>query len=431
VSKGRRPESGPRFGFDRLLARLPPSVNRALGIALTARLAQFVEAFLAVLLISENGASTATVAVVLLAQQAGSTLGAPLAGEMLDRRGAREGIVGGLFLGSAAAIGLAVLEAPWALVALAAIYGLATSAWRLAIQAGVAQGLSSAADRAEAGDLRSWAFGSLIWASNAGALVSACAATAGAPLRLVFIVQGALGMVAALMAFSLPRWRADPGPRQRRGPRLNRGLVLVAVGMAPSTILMFQAFSGLAIIFEESDYLVMVMVNAAVLVLAQPVIWAIGSRIRAGEFLGGATAVLGVGLAAAAIYEDVLLSTLAWSFAELVILSLGVAVVAGLAPHGEMGRYQATYQVIQGAVAALAMFAGPLLAAGSRTDFAVACLALGLIGAVALRLISGTLSTALSHPVACPCGAQLCRCDAGHLNCASPTPVIVHQSEPT
>jgi MFS family permease len=409
--------------------RLPVAVNRALAVALTARLAQFIDAFLAVFLVQENGADTIEVALVLFALQGGATLGAGVAGEAIDRRSARQVAAIGLATSGAAAVALAFVRPMPGLAAVALVFGGASSAWRLALQAGVAEGLASSSSVESSGALRTRAFGALIWVSNAGALASGLAALLGLNLRAAFALQGLLCLTAAVMTAALPRRASDPRSGER--PRVDRNLIVVALACAPATFVMFQAFSGLAVVYDEGPYRAMVFINAGVLVFGQPVVRRMADRVGAGNLLAGATLMLGAGVGSAALAQDVVATTVMWSLAELAVISVSAGVVAGLAPHRQMGRYQATFQIIQGLVATLAMFAGPLLAGASEDRFAFLCLALGVLGALGLRASSALLGEAMAQPVACPCGARLCRCDAGHLSCNNPSPVMVHEAAPS
>lgn len=364
-------------------------------------------------------------ALVLLAQQAGATVGSGAAGAMVDRLGSRATASAGLLTSGAAVFALALALTPAALVAAAAVYGLAASGWRLALQAAVSQGLATAGAANASPSLRARAFGQLVWVSNVGAIGSGAAVAAGLPIRWAFAAQGVLLIAAAIVAQTLPRAGRAAHAMRARGA-IERRLWFVAAAFAPATIIMFQAFSGLAVVLDGDEYRTMVLVNAFVLVTASPLLGPLASRFSGGALLSASTFGLGAGIGAAIALGEAIVTTLAWTLAELVVISLAPAVVAGIAPHALVGRHQAAFQVFQGAVAALAMLVGPLVGEASPMALALSIVVLGVGGAAALLATSNTLGAALAQPVACPCGALRCRCDASHRACASPSPVLVH-----
>ena len=134
----------------------------------------------------------------------------------------------------------------------------------------------------------------------------------------------------------------------------------------------------------------------------------------------------GAGIAVAALLADPVFSTVIWSAGEAILISIIPSVVSGIAPHKSAGHYRASFAVVQGAAAALATFAGPLLAAWSVEGFAIAVVGLTVAGVLSLLARGAAVERGLRQPVACPCGALLCSCDAEHIACAVPSPVAVH-----
>lgn len=174
----------------------------------------------------------------------------------------------------------------------------------------------------------------------------------------------------------------------------------------------------------------MVLVNAVVMVLGQPVTAWVARRVAAGPLL----ALAGIGLAAGMVMHaagvPVLLAVPVWTVAELIVIVVPSAVVAGIAPHRRAGLYVGTFQAVQGAVAAAASYAGPVTAAVSPTVFAIACLALAVVGALTLTTARTLVQDGLDQPVDCPCGAVLCRCGGIDMTCAGPAPLILHAAWP-
>ena len=406
-----------------------------LAVVAVARAAQFVEAVLFPLVAVDHGAGTAGAATVLLALAIGTTAGALLGGRAIDRLGTSITAPAGLAVAAAGAATIAVAEQTVLLAAAAALYGLATATWRLALEAATTHGLA-VDDAGDDGDqaLREHAFGAFVWLVNAGALLSAVALAAGLDLRTAVLVQAIGTAIAAAAAAALVPQAAVAAPRSALPARGLAGVParvwLLGLAYAPFTIVMFQAFAGLAEVFEESDYRLMVLVNAVTLVASPLVLWRAVARVPGAVALCAAGALQGAGIAGAALLRDPLVATVAWSAGEATLISLMPAVVTGIAPHQSTGRYRAAFAAVQGAAAAVATFAGPLLAAGSVAAFAAAVVVLTAVGVLAIARCATSIAAGLRHPVACPCGALLCTCDAEHIACATPSPVLVHAARP-
>jgi hypothetical protein len=242
------------------------------------------------------------------------------------------------------------------------------------------------------------------------------------------LMMAAAALVAAAL---LPRRH----PAARTGDSASPGfrdvpahMWVLAIAYAPLTMVMFQAFSGLAQIFDDGDYRTMILVNAVVLVVFPPLLWSIAARVDGVHAIAAAGTVQGVGIAAAAITTDPLLSTIVWSAGEAMLIAIIPAVIAGIAPHAAAGHYRAAFATVQGAAAAVATFGGPLIARWSVDGFAVASLILTAAGVTAVVARRRFIAVGLKQPVACPCGALLCSCDASHIGCAFPSPVVVHRA---
>jgi hypothetical protein len=409
------------------------AVRSVLVVVALARAMQFVEAVLFPLVAVERGAGATGGATVLLSLALGSTAGSLSGGSAVDRWGARSTATGGLATAAVAAGALAAADRLALLAAAAALYGLAAAAWRLALEAATSEGLAADGSEAADGDARSRerAFGAFVWLVNLGALASAGALAAGIGLRAAVAGQAAATAVAALAAAaSLPRSTPGGGLAARGLRDVPLRMWLLAMAFAPLTMVMFQAFAGLAEIFDPREYRAMVLVNASVLVAFPPALWALAERVDGLHAIAAAAVAQGAGMAVAAITKDAYLATVAWSAGEATLIAVIPAVVAGIAPHGAAGSYRAAFATAQGAAAAVATFAGPLVARSSVPAFAVACLALTGAGVAAIGAHGRFIEAGLRQPVACPCGALLCACDADHIACAYPSPIVVHGAAP-
>lgn len=398
---------------------LPNAVRRTLAVVAIARTAQFAEAVLFPLVAVEHGAGTAGAATVLLFLAAGSTAGALLGGALVDRAGTRTSAAFGLSAASASAGTLALTNDMTVLAAAALAYGAATAIWRLALEGATTTGLAAASPPEEQYKaLRQRAFGAFVWLVNLGALVSAVALLAGIGLRTAIEAQAALLAVAGVAAIALLDGR---GQRSARGVTF-RGVPaavwLLGIAFAPFTMVMFQAFAGLAEVFDDADYRVMVFVNALTLVVFPPLLWSRVSRLDGSTAVLGAGALQGLGVAAGAVWREPVISTVFWTAGEAVLIALLPAVLAGVAPHRGAGHYRAAFSLVQGIAAAIATFVGPVLAHEDPSALAFAVLAATAVGVVAMAVTAPTVRSGLSQPVSCPCGAFTCACDVMHAACA-------------
>lgn len=421
----------------RAVPALPGAFWRGWTVMAMGRLAQFVEPFLPVLLLVQFGAGATAAAGVLLAAQLASTAGSAAAGAAMDRWGRRRVLRVGLSAAGVSCGALALAPHLGVAAVAAVVYGVASTSWRGAAGAVVPAVLAGSGVPAST---RTVAFGLLIWASNLGAVASASVGATGAPVHLLIAAQGGLLVLTAVLARILPddnTHRGDHGgtgddgrdpatvtPRPARVP--DAGLWLLALAVAPATALMFQAFSGLAILLPPADYRLMVLVNALVLVAGQPLVAWTARRVPAGPLLAVAGLGLAAGLALHAVGMPVLVATPVWTLAELVVIVVPSAVVAGIAPHRRTGTYIGTFQAVQGGAAAAASFAGPVAAAASPLVFALGCLLLAALGGVALLALRRLVQTGLDQPVDCSCGAVLCRCGGIDMTCVGPAPLILH-----
>lgn len=300
---------------------LPPAFRRVWIVVLTARAAQFVEALLPLLLLQSIGTNPAITAAVLVAQQLGATLAYAAVGGMVRRMGLIAVLRWGL-LGSAASVAaLAIAQSAPPAAAAASLFGATSGAWRAAVQALVPRTLTgphstrvSDASAQENDDsvLRARAFGAIFWAANAGAIASAAAGAAGLPLRGLFTAQAATTAAAFLISFVLPTNADQLGPPAvtpqsqqptpadlRHARRASRSLI---AAFLPATVIMFQAFSGLAVAMPAGAYRQMVLVNAVVLVLGQPLTALLLRNVGATTATVTAVLAMAAGIAAQAVW---------------------------------------------------------------------------------------------------------------------------------
>ena len=415
-------------------------------VVLVSRSAQFVEAFLPLLLLNALGATAAATASVLVAQQAAATLAFAGEGWLVRRLGLIRVIRWGL---AGCALAVAVLAVSESLLAAglgAAAFGATSGAWRTAIQVAVPRTLVAAASDSPAAmagtdaEIRSTAYGAIFWAANVGAIASAGAGAAGAPLRGLFAVQALTTGTAFVLTWILPRnlessatlpvTPARKRPTAAEALRARRQVRYLVLAFIPATMLMFQVFSGLAVLMPTEDYRQMVLLNAAVLVFAQPVVTPTLRLLGTAGATIGAVAAMAVGISAQAVWPGALGWTILWTLGELIVVIVPAGLVTAAVPSALAADNVGRFQVAQGCAAAVALYLGPLIAAKGDTDFAVACLSMGVLGIIAVIGVRASIRAAWRQPLTCPCGALFCVCDGGHTACASPNDILTHQSRP-
>jgi len=412
-------------------APIGPAVARVLGVVALARGAQFVEVLLFPLVAATRGVDTVGAALVLLCLALGTTAGSLAGGMLVDRSEARRIAGGALALSSIAAFALALGDTVPIFGAAAGLYGAASAVWRLALETATAQALATDPGAVDPQAARERAFGAFIWLVNIGALVSALAVATGIGPRIGVALQAVLLGGAAVMALMLLR----PTPVRAGGRRGSAGslrpFLVFAFACAPFTIVTFQAFSGLAALFDDGEYRVAVLVNAVTLVVFPIVLWRVVSRIDGLRAILLGAGLQGSGMAVAAGIEDPTFAIILFSSGQAMLLGVLPAVVAGVAPHPAAGRYRAAFSTVQGAAAAGAIFAGPLIAAASATLFALTIMTATAVGLAAVLTQRAVVDLGLRQPVACPCGALLCTCGADHLSCAFPSPIMARPAART
>lgn len=426
---------------------LPAAFWRTWLVVLVSRSAQFVEAFLPLLLLNTLGATAAATATVLVAQQAAATLAYAGEGWLVRRLGLIRVIRWGL-AGSALAVAvLAVSETLLAAGLGAAAFGATSGAWRTAIQVAVPRTLVASTPITPRvrttpdpdAEIRTTAFGAIFWAANFGAIASAVAGVAGAPLRVLFAVQAITTGAAFVLTWILPRdlvSGASPTvppvvrPTEVEARRARRRVRYLVLAFVPATMLMFQAFSGLAVLMPSDEYRQMVLVNAAVLVFAQPIVTPLLRLLGTAGATIAAVAAMAVGISAQAVWPGGLGWTVLWTLGELIIVIVPAGLVTAAVPSALVADHVGRFQVAQGCAAAVALYVGPLIAATGDTRFAVACLSTGAFGIVAVLGVRASIRAAWRQPLTCPCGALFCVCSGGHTACANPSPVVTHQARP-
>lgn len=357
---------------------LPAALWALVAARAVNRVGAFTLPFLAVVLGRELGLSV-TSAGWLLALFGVATIPSRLAGGVLADRLGRVPTIGLGLIGCAAAqLLIAASTTLVGAVVGVVLLGLAFELYEPPSQALVAD-LTDAASRPVAFGLLSAAL------AGAGAVAGLLAAwLAGVGLRWLLVADAASCLVCfvAVAAVVRPHLRAEPSTGTSagagalsttdadatgggRGPwrdsrllaMLAAGSLLAIIAMALVTTLPLTVVArGLPV----SDAGLLLTVSAATVVVGQPLLRWRALSANAFRAMTAGYAVLAVGLAATGLvrnFPGLVAATVLWSVGDLLLLGHAWAIVSGLAPAAERGRYLAAYGLSWG----LATVVAPLL----------------------------------------------------------------------
>ena len=382
-----------RVRLPRAFAGLPRLFWRLWLACLINRLGTFVVPFLALFLGSGRGLAPSVVGVVVGAFGAGAMVGGPTGGTLADRIGRRRTVALGV---SVSLVAIAVLLAARGAVDLAVgafLLGLGHELPRPA-QSAILADLVPAQDRARA-------YAALYWAANLGVALAGLVAgvAASASFTVLFVLDGLTSVLAGgLVLFGLPETLPEHGAHARRSVLVDLAVPFrdpSFVGFFAITVLVALVFSQFHVAMPldlgaqglgPGAYGLLVSINAALIVVAQPFAGPLVERLprRAGLALGAALQGAGFGLLGVG-------HTMAWAALAIVVLTLGEmvlaplhpAVVAELAPSHLRGTYQGAFNLSLSTAACVAPVVGSVVleSAGGGVLWG-GCFALGLVAAV-------------------------------------------------
>jgi MFS family permease len=398
----------------RQVSGFPPGYWWLWTSTLVNRLGTFVVPFLTIYLTTQRGYSAAHAGLVVAIYGIGASLGALLGGELTDRAGRRATMAGAQLAAALTAAVFGLVTGPIAIVVLAFLFGVSSSASRPAVAAMIA-------DIVEPGD-RVRAYAINYWAINIGFAVSAAIAGFVAREGYVWLFIGdavTTFVCAVVMWFKLPETHSRPrgGPVEAAsvGPVLRDGrfLLLCLLGFA-MWMIFHQGSSSLPVAMSRNGispvaYGLVIALNGLVIVVLQiPVTGALRGRGRAGVLaLSALLTGVGFGMTGFAGTSIVLYaaSVVVWTLGEMAYSPAVSASLAEMARGHTHGRYQGVYAF----GTSMAAFLGPL-AGGVVLDrwdgpaLWLGCAALGLVAAAGFRWLR--LSAVPSDAAALP-GAPL------------------------
>ncbi len=283
---------------------------------------------------------------IVTALGAGGVAGSVLGGWLADRAGHRTTLLIGL-LAAPASLGF-LFAAPGVpvMAAAAVLVGVTAKIYPPAAAALVADGVTGA-QRLRAFSLIHWAYN--IGAAGAAALAGFLAAHG---FGLIFAIDAGTSLLfAAIVVAGIPRTgrRTRPAGGTGYGILLRDKLMLAFVALALSQEIVYSLTEYAVPLSIRLDGLspavfgTVAVVNAALVVLLQPVVYPVVARLNRYAVLAGATAVVGLGIAATGLGHTPLwyaITTAIWSVGEVAGGIVAGAIAADLAPAGAQGRYQ-------------------------------------------------------------------------------------------
>ncbi|GMV44487.1 MAG: MFS transporter [Myxococcales bacterium] len=360
------------------------------------RVGTFVVPFMAVYLTDGRGFSVGTAGLVAALYGLGSAVASQVGGALADHLGRRTTMLLGIGLGGVSMVALGFASDLRLLMPLTFVAAVLNESYRPALQATVA-------DIVPPRD-RSRAFGALYWAANLGVAIGLVLGGALAEQAFVLLFVGD-GLTT--LAFGALVWRLVPETRPApaaTGP----GRVRVLQGVvAPYRDLPFLAFLLLNVMLlfvfmqhattlpidaaahgiSKSALGWVLAVNAATIVVVQPVASAWLARLDRGRVLAGGAALVAAGFGSYGVCESAwgfAGATLVWSLGEIAVFPITNALVADVAPSDLRGRYQGALGLSWG----IAGFGAPLLGTAVLEDLDAVTLWGGCFG-VSLLVAAG------------------------------------------
>ncbi len=360
------------------------------GGTLANRIGYLVEPFLALYLSSARGLSLAATGTVLAANGAGSVFSQLAGGVLADRIGRRATLTFGMLANAVALITLGYVHGFITLLVATFALGLTIDIYRPAASALVAD-LIPPTERPRA-------FGLLFWAINLG--FSIAMVLGGLLARAGFVWLFWCDAVTCA-AFGLMVWRAVPETRAtREGVARDPGrfidvlrdpvmVMFVLLGFA-TTFVYMQAYTTLPLTMKISGlsppaYGLAMAVNGLAIIAIQPFAGTWLGRHDHTTVLACGSVLLGTGFGLTSLAAETWSSgatVFVWTLGEIVTASVGLAIVASLAPVHLRGRYNGVYGVAFSAGYLVAPLGGTRLLAQGRPVLWLTCAGLCAVAAV-------------------------------------------------
>ena len=370
------------------------------------RAGAFVLPFLAIYLTQGRGLSAATAGVVVACYGAGAAVASPLGGFFADHLGRRGTMIASLLFGGLGMIALGFAHDIAVIAPGCFLVGMVCESYRPAMTAAVSD-LVPPHDRVRA-------FGLLYWVINLGFSFGLLLAgiLASRSFLLLFVGDGLTSIAFALLVWRLVPETRPPHPEhaEKRAPGLVHGFLApyrefpfaMFLALTLLVLLLFmQHVAALPIGMSEfglsrKQLGLLLALNGIVIVVLQPVLAPVITRWNRSRTLALGSVLVGLGFGVNAFAHDAWtlgLGIVIWTVGEILVLPIGNALVADVAPTHLRGRYQGAYGLCFG----LAAFAAPLLGTAVLQRFGqaalwYACLAVGVVTGVGHLLLEPRLS---------------------------------------
>ncbi|MEV0644907.1 MFS transporter [Phytomonospora sp. NPDC050363] len=357
------PKSRARTAVDSRFGGLPRQFWIVAGGTIANRIGAMVVPFI-VFFLGSKGVTEEATGTVVAALGFGGLLGAVAGGWLTDRIGPRGALLTGLVAAPASLGALYVVPTVPLMIAAALLVGVAGKLYPPAAAALVAS-VVTGAKRARAFSLMHWAIN--IGAATAAAMAGFLAERGYGLLFAIDIVTCLVfaGIVLAGVPKSAARTRAA-GERGGYGVVVRDRLMMAFLALAlvgETTYSLVEFALPLAIRLDGLSPAVfgaVSVVNAVLVVVLQPVLYARLARLGRVRVLAAAWIVIGLGVASTGLASGLwtyMASTVVWSVGEVVVGIVYGGIAADLAPAGAQGRYQGAMNWIH----ALARLVGPAL----------------------------------------------------------------------
>jgi len=368
------------------------------------RLGGFVLPFLTIYLTTQRRLPIDEAAAIVSLGGGGGLAGSLLGGVLADHLGRKQTLVAGMSMAAVTILVMGLLREPWAIAALWLAYGFASGAARPAMSALVA-------DVVPAGD-RLRAYGLLHWAVNIGFAVSPI--TAGFLARRtftgLFLADGATTLLmVALIAARVPPAPPPPQsePAWRGMTRVFRDRVFVGfvalmflVGAVYMQVESTLPADMIAKGITTETYGLVIAVNGALVMLLSPLVAGTLAKADPVRVIAGAAVLTAAGFGLNAVVSTGPLyaaAVVVWTLGEIASTPATSAVIAGMAPPEQRGRYGATYTMSWNLARFLGPPAGGLVLArlGSATLW-IGCAGVGLLAAAGHAALRGRVKARLA-----------------------------------
>ncbi len=372
--------------------RLPPEFCGVATVVAIGRSGVYIQLFLGYFLARSLGLSASQVAVVLAAWGAGWAAGTPLGGWLADRIGSRAVVIIGNTTAAAAYLTGWTVRSFHPVVVIAGVIGLVQDMWRPAAIAVLARAATSDLQRKRCLTLTWW----IVQATGVFAALTGGLIGAKFGLSWLFPANALAALWAALAARTLPD--DMPSRQPKAGARALDPLLLTFTVLTLAALAVeAQSMVALPVRFASTGIPplatgLIIAVNPVTCAVVQPLVqnWLV--RLPAIGVCTAGMALTGVGIAVTGSGNGLpwfAATSVIWVLGEIALLGCGPAVVASIAPPGQVGSYLGWWQASMGLAVLTAAAAGAaLIHVGGLHLLWVSCAATGLVSAAACACLA-------------------------------------------